>query len=301
MSMRLKPSLLSNFSGGDIDRRNNLPAEGIDVALSSVDSFFTSSLVFGLYVENAFGENSRRKLENIRVSLSASKLDPYLPIQTASQIYMHELTREFSEDIKAMFGSESTESDFTDFLMERRLMNVPPFTPNMGELGFHTGELISEVQEKLALEDWFKANYLYNSRFRASMFSQLDAGLVPAPSKVLESVSTVDSEQHFSDIRLPNLYAGEYWGFYLKMDMNFIPDWDLEQDLTYLYVTWDEVEYINENGVEVIVASVPRTMQQPLRVKVRANLKELESMVNESMDRMYSNYPPYLAYYENEV
>ena len=293
--------------GGDIDEYSFIGLNGIEISLNSEDSFFASDITKGFYVKNVSLPNENLKMENITlyvqgVNISSNDRDTYKAIDE----YVENMNVEFEEEIRDMFGDEYQSYNFLKYFDERRVLNVPPYTPSNAEMSLFKNDVddeISSEEEFKAFSKWFKDAAIMTARTRTSLFGQLNVGINVPQVRILHPVSDIEDFGYLMKYNtngfIPNLYAGDYWGFFLNIDMNFVPDWLIEKDFAYIYLQWDEVHFDLVGNKEIEVSRVRKT-GNPLKIKVSAILEDINKLVVTSMEKMYSNYPPYFAYYTED-
>lgn len=298
----IKPSIIMDSLGGDIDEYTFLGINGVDISLNSEESFFASEITKGFYVKNVSPSDKNIKLENITIYVQGVKLEEELTSSDALDKYVALMDSEFEEEIRDMFGDEYQNHTFLTYFNERRMLNVPPYNPNNAEMEFYSTDGDAELEFE-AFSKWFKDNAILAARNRTSLFGQLDVGINVPQVRILHPVSDIEEFGYIMDYSkqsfIPTLYRGDYWGFFLNIQMDFVPDWLIEKDFAYVYLQWDEVEFDFEESKEVERSRTTMT-GSPLRIKVSAILEDINKLVVQATDKMYANYPPYFAYYNEE-
>lgn len=281
----LKQSRSFGSMGGDI-LRSEEELHGLEKSrfnVTSEDAFFNNVIYKGYYVKN----NSNQRIKNIDITISGGMRDP-LGNETVPK---NDLDVRNTLDNRAILRYHHPE--FEEELYERYKLRQEPYLPTEEEMTALIGRGLSERD---AFNQWLINNIYLSGYARSSIFNQTRISLLISSRRVL---STFDESGEGKALDLKNLIfkdsnlrstipvdlePGEYWGFYVRFETRFIPSQLIKKDLALLHINWQE----SDNTMHV---------SQPVRFGFETEFNQMIDMQNESLERIYMNYPPFFMHY----
>lgn len=266
----LVPSELPGNKGGDIFRKSENASAGISIELLPESWFSPTEEYQGWYVYCEGKEATNIQLFTIG--------------GTEATI------RELVSNINQIPQSRALDY-LLDEAFQRYEARVPPYIPRSSTLDTYSGTIKTKYKE------WFTDEILNTTAGRTSLHGQLRIDFGASYSQVLEEIESEFSENRdFSpQLNLPSMEDGWYWGFYLRIEDNFIPDWNIGYDHAAVFVSWQEDSgEVDENGLPILV----QKLSSPLTVTIRTNTKGLYDLHSAELASLYDNYPEFFIHYE---
>ena len=263
------PSELPNNKGGDIFVKTEFDTGFIEIDTLPESWFMASEEYQGWYVYS-----TSELAENIQVfAIGGTE-------QTISDFYSSYYEK----------TSEEARSTLVSKMYDKYELRVPPYLPR----GVILDTYATPIENQFS--SWFKEEILGTSHTRKSLHNQLNISFTTSSKPILNEIPYDGIYgDFFESVTIPNLEKGQYWGFYIKIEDNFIPDWNIDHDHAAIMVSWAEKtgEY-DEYGDPVYNTFV----SAPLPVSIRTNSQGLYDFHLMEMNRLYSNYPEYFLHYE---
>lgn len=186
---------------------------------------------------------------------------------------------------------EEAEKTMTEEFFDRFNRRIPPYLPRFTTLDNYDGK----IEEQF--EQWLKEEILKTSDTRASLHNQMKIEFNTSTNQVLDEIyEEFGASRDFYDyVTLPQLEDGSYWGFYVKIEDNFIPDWNISYDHAVIFVSWtEETGQVDVEGNPVLETK----LSSPVPVNIKTNIRGIYTLHGEEMGRLYGNYPEYFMHYE---
>lgn len=312
MSLLIRQSRLNNSQGGEISYQN-LPLydDSLVIDLSPEESFFSTEIYKAFYIQNT-GPEEITDMSLVAIGgigsdeATEDKLDSYfIEEASARKVDMIDNSPSGAIIMSDYPQYDSSQLTFYDWLYDRYKRNLPPYHPHWQELeeidaDYPDKDKLPQRQEFENLKQWFKRNIINPAPTRKSMFNQLDTGVYVPSERILNRIDESTELLNFSrrSRDFPYLDAldqenprapGNYWGFYLKISVDFIPDWEIGLDFTSLVLSWTSTV----NGIST-------ERQKIIKITVNGNMGDIVSYNNLTMENLYNNYPPFFKYYEDK-
>lgn len=319
----LKTSQINNSEGGDISQKGGqIVGDKMDFTLSSEESFFSTDIYKGLYVQNLNPNadvvdlelrvlGGTGKWEDIEDDLTAFYKDDAADEQVQLIDRSIQIAQRFNLDASNGSVIEPEYEYYTpdlltfyDFLYGRRFMGRPPYNVSWEELSSINTNYVGkeEFPERQVFEDlrtWFRTNIILSSPTRTSLFGQLNTTIYSPSYRILEVVDENTPSYDFGRrVSIPYLARYDstskenYWGFYVQVETDFIPDWELQTDFSFILMKWTEKNSITGSS---------RNRTKLFKISVRGNLKEINLYNKQQVANLYNYYPPYFKPYEDEI
>jgi hypothetical protein len=308
----IKTSRINNSEGGDITPSGGfLTGDRLDFSISSEESFFSTDIYKGLYIQNTSPEYEVRNVTLTVLGGTGRTTDIE---DDLNSFFKHDAIDEEVQMIDrsssgliieptdlALYNPDSL--TFYDFLYGRKLKGQPPYNPTIDELDdlnvqYPDRDTLTQRYGFESLKAWFRQQIILTSPTRTSLFGQLNVELYTPAYRILDAVDETTPLLNFQKkISIPYLKAYDgtnkaYWGFYLKIETDFVPDWELQTDFSTILITWNDYNTIT---------GVSKARSKLFKLTVQGNLKDINSFNLRQVDYLYNFYPPYFRNYEDDI
>jgi hypothetical protein len=181
--------------------------------------------------------------------------------------------------------------------------NSPSFQATLHEPTiFITDEVPEHLREKFRL----------GGKGRTSLFGMVNAEIFLPPTKELVefdengfskalNLRRVRFTSSTNKVTIPTLEANDYQGVYVKFTTRFNPDLVIPVDYSFFHLNWVDGDGARNSypgqkrkGNQIILKGLPS-----VSTVFRTNYSKLSPYLEEDVENLYSQYPPFFSYYKD--